>query len=223
MWKPVDFTPTPIEKYLASHRKKSLGLPDQVFDDIAAKMINEKDTVKFEEYLDKKLEAGYPINYKRGGRETLLHYALKMYVQPEIVYALIKRGSDVNITNYRGQNALHLAANYYIWWNSDMGVYSAIIKDIKDLDVKDKYGSSVIDHLVYEYIYSNNSESVFVILNLIHMILRAGADINKSKGCLKLRCYNPVEKQRKQELLNFFSQYEVLHDASTENFFEYAL
>lgn len=222
MWKPVDFTPTPIEKYLASHRKKSLGLPDQVFDDIAAKMINEKDTVKFEEYLDKKLEAGYPINYKRGGRETLLHYALKMYVQPKIVYALIKRGSDVNITNYRGQNALQSAAKQIDWWSTDMGVYSAIIKDIKDLDAKDKYGVSVINHLVYAYIYDNN-EYTAEILDLLHMILRAGADINKCKGCLKLRCYNPVEKQRKQELLNFFSQYEVLHDASTENFFEYAL
>lgn len=219
MWKPVDFTPTPIEKYLASHRKKSLGLPDQVFDEIAAKMISK---AEFKEFLKGKLNAGFPINYKRSGKETLLHHALKMYVQPEIVYTLLILGSDVNITNYRGQNALHLAANY-IWWNRDMGVYSAIIKDIKDLDVKDKYGSSVIDHLVYEYIYSNNSECSTDILNLIHMILRAGADPKKNKNCLNRRCYKPAQLKRKQELLNFFSQYEVLHDASTENFFEYAL
>ncbi|WP_303150118.1 hypothetical protein [uncultured Cloacibacillus sp.] len=127
---------------------------------------NARSGAKFFKLLKEALNEGYPVDYAPEGYSTLLHIFNK---REGITKLLLDVGSDVNVTDPSGRNALMLATR-----SRYPTLITEIVGKTNDLDKIDteKSGLTVYGMLCQRFLYTGEQE----ILSCIRYLLERGAN-----------------------------------------------
>lgn len=91
--------------------------------------------------------------------------------QNKINIELIEQGADINMLNYKGESALHLAA-----LNVDLALFEQLLAQHPNLNIQDRYGNTVLLRTLEKIVYEDkNEDGRYIVASLIEM--KADLDI----------------------------------------------
>lgn len=208
-------------------------------------MQNAKKGTKLKRELSKAIAEGYPIDYRggvpidyRGGvyvytdtpynlRDTLLHKSFSLGLPEFVIQILLDYGSDVNVENHNGMNALLLVVYSLSTSNIIPQYFQEVVSKTQDLNkVVHKYeNTTALNILCRRYCIKQSTE----ILTAIKMLLDAGADPDADGDWLKVysgvksRKYYEVGEKLKGYISMYVQQKENLREKPDSAIFEYEL
>lgn len=150
------------------------------------------------------------INQKIFGT-TLLTAAIKRNFYDTIVF-LLEKGIDINADDNNGLVPLMYAIKYDKYDNSNNNISKLLIDKGANVNLSDYYEGNTA--LMYATItcerhdYKNNDGKIDVLFNIIKLLLKNGAKLNKSNNkkytALMLMLAINIDHRRKIEIVNLF-------------------
>ena len=219
-------------------KKLTYSEKKEIYFDLQRTMVSASCTAlvdKFREKLKNAIAQGYPVDFEP--RLSKWHCLLQemFYVdrkmQPEILKVLLDAGTDVEITDNRGRNALMEAVLH----NAHACVTEELAKRTEDIDKKDVFGTTALllacNKFLNKVQRSGYEEYIDNVTANIKVLLGYGAD-PKINDYLKdysnaISIYNP-RMEEKRAMLNkiiwsYLGQKESLRDTEQELEYEYEL